>query len=362
MKPDSILSESRLKGGHAFAKLMTMVAWAGAISHLCFMGVFAWFGWQALVLANIVSVALFAGIGIALRRTRRTRLLANIAVVEVLTHAALATLCLGWDSGFHFYLMSAVAVIAVGNNLKKAQRWIALLMVAGGYVALRFATHRMDPWYEVSTPVLRAMEYSNIIAMMLLLVVGAAVHLSAVLDGERQLMDLAGSDPLTGLPNRRRWLEAATDAHQHLRRSGAPFSVLLVDVDHFKSVNDHYGHAAGDEALRMIAKTLKHGLRGVDTIGRWGGEEFAVVLAGARRVDAMRAAEQLRRQIAALELDLQGSVVRLSVTVGAAQAHPGEDVLAVVKRADEALYIGKASGRNRVETSPAPLAAAQLTA
>ncbi len=362
MTPAPLLSESRLKEGHVFAKLMTMVAWAGAISHLCFMAVFAWFGWQALVLANVVSVALFTSIGIALPRTRRTLLLANVAVFEVLAHAALATLCLGWESGFHFYLMSAVAVIAVGNNLKNAQRGIALMMVAGGYVALRFATHRMAPWYEVPTSVLHVMEYFNIVAMVLLLVVGAAVHLTAVLEGERQLVDLAGSDPLTGLPNRRHWLEAATHAHQHLRRSGAPFSVLLVDVDHFKSVNDHYGHAAGDEALRVIAQTLKHGLRGIDTIGRWGGEEFAVVLAGARRVDAMRAAEQLRRRIAALELDLQGSTVRLSVTVGAAQAHPGEDVLAVVQRADEALYIGKASGRNRVETSPAPLAAASHTA
>jgi diguanylate cyclase (GGDEF)-like protein len=360
--PASVLSESRINAGKVFGRLMTMVAWAGAATHAVFLVVFAWFGWPTLVVANVVSVTLFVGIGIALRRTRHTRLLANLAMVEVIAHAVLATLCLGWDSGFHFYLMAAVAVFAVGNNLKAMARWCTLILVAGTYVGLRAATHLLAPWYEVSEPLLRTLEYSNIVAMVMLMAVGASVHLSAVIQGERRLMHLVDTDPLTGLANRRLWLDAAGKASHALRRNGVPFSVLIVDVDHFKAVNDRHGHAGGDEALRIIGRTLQRGLRGIDSISRWGGEEFAIVLAGARREDAMRVAESLRRQVAALELQLPGGLVRLSVTVGAAQAVAGEDVLDVVQRADVALYHGKAAGRNRVETSPAPLAEAHWPA
>jgi diguanylate cyclase (GGDEF)-like protein len=360
--PASVLSEARINSGKVFGRLMIMVAWAGAATHAVFLVAFAWFGWYALMLANVFSMTLFVGIGIALRRTRHTRLLANLAMVEVIVHAALATLCLGWDSGFHFYLMAAVAVFAVGNNLKAVARWVTLILVAGCYVGLRAVTHELTPWYAVSAPVLHTLEYSNIIAMVVLLAVGASVHLSAVIQGERRLMLLADTDPLTGLANRRLWLDAAGKACHALRRNGVPFSVLIVDVDHFKAVNDRHGHAGGDEALRIIGHTLQRGLRGIDSISRWGGEEFAIVLAGARREDAMRVGEGLRRQVAALDLHLRSGPVRLSVTVGAAQAVAGEDVMDVVQRADVALYHGKAAGRNRVETSPAPLAEAHWPA
>jgi diguanylate cyclase (GGDEF)-like protein len=360
--PASVLSEARINSGKVFGRLMTMVAWAGAASHTVFLIVFAWFNWQALVLANVVSVTLFVGIGVALRGPAHTRLLANLAMIEVVTHAALATLLLGWGSGFHLYVMAAVAISAVGNNFKPVARWLTLFVIAGCYVGLRAVTHQVMPWYEVPVTVMRTMEYCNIVATVLLLAVGAAVHLRAVIQGERRLMHLADTDPLTGLANRRLWLDAAGKACHALRRNGVPFSVLIVDVDHFKAVNDRHGHAGGDEALRIIGRTLERGLRGIDSISRWGGEEFAIVLAGARREDAMRVGEGLRRQVAALELQLPGGPVRLSVTVGAAQALAGEDVMDVVQRADVALYHGKAAGRNRVETSPAPLTEAHWPA
>ncbi|KQP13780.1 GGDEF domain-containing protein [Pseudorhodoferax sp. Leaf267] len=350
-----LTSESRLKNGKTFARLMMFVAVGGATTHLGFMAVFAWFGWHALVALNLVSVLVFVGIGVAIRRSRRYRFIANLAALEYVAHAVLAVRCLGWESGFHFYLMAVVAVFCIGTNLKPLPKWLTMAGMAMGYAALRYMSHQVAPWYTVSTPALHGLEYFNIIAMVLLLAMGASVHLGAVVRGEKMLLDLADTDPLTGLVNRRHWVEAAQQAQRRLREERLPFSVLLADVDHFKSINDRYGHAAGDEVLRAISQVLRKALRGVDTIGRWGGEEFAVLLSGADEGDASRVAEALRSQIAAMELRVGGQVVALSMTLGAAQAQHGEPVLAVVQRADVALYRGKAAGRNRVETSPAPL-------
>lgn len=354
-----LTSESRLRGGKVFARLMLFVAYGGVATHLGFMAVFAWFGWHALVVVNLFSVLMFLGIGVALKRSHRYRLIANLAALEYVTHAVLTVLCLGWESGFHFYLMAVVAVFCIGTNLKPLPKWLAMIGLALGYAGLRYASHHVAPWYVVSTPVLHGLEYFNIIAMVLLLAMGASVHLGAVIRGEKILLDLADTDPLTGLVNRRHWLEAAQKAHRRLHEESLPFSVLLADVDHFKSINDRFGHATGDEVLRAISSALKTAVRGIDTVGRWGGEEFAVLLSGANEDDALRVAEELRGQIAGLDLRVDGHTVPLSMTLGAAQAQPGELVLAVVQRADVALYRGKAAGRNRVETSPAPLVRAQ---
>lgn len=350
-----LLSPARLTSGKVFARLMFFAACGGVATHLSFAVAFAWFGWHALAALNVASVLVFLGIGFALTRSRRYRVIANVAAVEYVAHAVLAVLCLGWDSGFHFYLMAVVAVFCVGTNLKPLPKWITMGGMALGYAALRYATHHTAPWYTVPAPILHGLEYFNIIAMVMLLAVGASVHLGAVVRGEKMLLNLADTDPLTGLVNRRRWLDAAQRAQRQMREQQLPFSVLLADVDHFKAINDRHGHAAGDEALRAISGVLRNAVRGVDTVGRWGGEEFAVLLSGIRQHDALHVAEALRERIAAMELRVDGQIVPLSMTVGAAEASPGEPVMAVVQRADAALYRGKAGGRNRVETSPAPL-------
>lgn len=348
-------SETPAHAGKVLAQLMLFVAAGGITTHLIFATISLWFGWHALAALNLFGALCFTGIGFALRHSRHTRLIANLAAFDYVAHAVLAVLGLGWDSGFHFYLMAVVAVFSVGSNLKPAPKWICIITLALGYALLRYVSHVVDPWYAVPAPVLRGLEYANIIAMVLLLAMGASVHLGAVIRSEKILLNLADTDPLTGLSNRRHWLEGAQLSLRRLRDENLPFSVLLADVDHFKSINDRFGHAVGDEALRAISRTLKKAVRGVDSIGRWGGEEFVVLLSGAREADALRVAEELRSRIAAMELRVDGRIVPLSMTVGAAEAQVNESVLSVLQRADMALYRGKAAGRNRVETSPAPL-------
>ncbi len=167
-------------------------------------------------------------------------------------------------------------------------------------------------------------------------------------------LELAVTDPLTGLRNRRyvlRHLEGL------LRGGGA--AVLLLDADRFKSINDSYGHAAGDQALREMAERLKQSLRAADVVARYGGEEFMVVLASAPLEYAQAVAERLRAGIAATPIVLGNVSLRLTASIGIAVALQGMNVAAVIAAADTALYRAKSLGRDRCETaSAADLAAA----
>jgi len=153
------------------------------------------------------------------------------------------------------------------------------------------------------------------------------------------------TDSLTGLRNRRGFLEACDHALRRSRRSGQPLSVILADLDHFKKVNDARGHAAGDDVLKGVAREFVASLREQDTVGRWGGEEFVVLLPDTDLAGALRAAENLRRRVEGLAIEAGEGF--LTVSLGVAEYRPGTDIEETVARADRALYRAKEEGRNR---------------
>ncbi len=161
-------------------------------------------------------------------------------------------------------------------------------------------------------------------------------------------LELAVTDPLTGLRNRRY-------VHRHLEGilRGEKASILLLDVDRFKAINDSYGHAAGDAALREVAERLRANLRAADVVARFGGEEFLVVLANAPPEDAAIVAERLRAALGAVPIGIGPARLGISISIGVAVAPAGTDVSAVIAAADAALYRAKARGRNRVEVARA---------
>jgi diguanylate cyclase (GGDEF)-like protein len=165
----------------------------------------------------------------------------------------------------------------------------------------------------------------------------------------------AASDPLTGLPNRRAFSSRAADEVTRHLKLNRPFSILMVDVDFFKKVNDTYGHAAGDEVLRTLASILSSTVRKSDIVARYGGEEFILLLPDTDLTGAMRVAEKIRDAVRSKPVEIKGipSPIRITVSVGAAQFSPRsmETLDAVVERADSALYRAKQNGRDRVEFS-----------
>jgi two-component system cell cycle response regulator len=129
---------------------------------------------------------------------------------------------------------------------------------------------------------------------------------------------------------------------------GAPFGIMLADLDELKKINDTHGHAAGDAALVTVAKTLSGCLRASDVLGRWGGDEFLVILPGITEDILAHTSERCRALVARSTVPVEGSQVRVTISAGAAMAAPGDSSESLLKRADQHLYSSKRSGRNRV--------------
>jgi diguanylate cyclase (GGDEF)-like protein len=167
---------------------------------------------------------------------------------------------------------------------------------------------------------------------------------------EFELAKLASTDPLTGLPNRRYFLEAASREFEHIRRFGGSASVVMIDLDHFKALNDTYGHAAGDEALRSVTRACR--LRDTDVLARWGGEEFVALLPGTDEEGALIVAEKLRCAVSEEPIEVGSTNITVTASLGVAQVWSHDKAIdEALGRADRALYTAKKAGRNRVKRS-----------
>ena len=186
---------------------------------------------------------------------------------------------------------------------------------------------------------------------------GRTKHLQDALLGQAERLEqLVFEDPLTGLLNRRAILSQLDATVSGARRHGRDLSVLMIDIDHFKSFNDQHGHPVGDQVLVTVAHRLRDRLRAEDWLGRLGGEEFVAVLPDTDPDDAQRVAEDLRSCVEQIRVPTGGQEVSVTVSIGWATLDD-EDAEALVHRADEALYAAKDAGRNAVRgpSSPATL-------
>jgi diguanylate cyclase (GGDEF)-like protein len=281
---------------------------------------------------------------------------------------------------------SAIGLMPDGGRLRvgifsATVGWIFLAMARSLHAHARDRLHLRRPWllaapclcaaaaawYRALTAVLSSVQLSNeaaasigldVRAALVFMVVALAVHATLVsLVVGRLLAELrhkARHDPLTGLLNRRAMEEAIGTQMQRGRRTGETHSLLMLDVDHFKSINDRLGHSVGDLVLQNVATILQAHVRKIDHVARVGGEEFLVLMPGASLDTARPVAERLREQLAAGLPQLQEANVSLSASIGIAEwADHTEDMSRLLVRADAALYRAKAQGRNCVVASDA---------
>lgn len=158
----------------------------------------------------------------------------------------------------------------------------------------------------------------------------------------------ADIEVLTGLYNRRYMMARLQDEYERSVRSGRPFSLILTDIDYFKTINDAYGHDCGDEVLKGLSKVLMNAVRSVDVLCRWGGEEFLMLLPDTDLDSAKVLADRIRRAVAEEVFDYEGKAFKLTMTFGVSSFSEALTIKELIKRADQALYKGKASGRNIV--------------
>jgi len=260
------------------------------------------------------------------------------------------------DSLINEATRSARTLLVTGLDARRDHALTALLPHASNLAVLPLRTERGKGVLVVEYGPVRASRVERRVVSMLERYrdeLGARLSQLWLIDSLRQAATI---DPLTGVANRARLRESLRELTQHATRTGQPLSLLMLDVDHFKRVNDTHGHAAGDDVLRQVASVLKGTVRPYDVVARYGGEEFVVILPGAELHDAIVVAERVRSALPA-------ATVPYSVTAsfGATRFDPAvDDVDNVIKRADALLYDAKRGGRNRIVASDVAPAAPLL--
>jgi diguanylate cyclase (GGDEF)-like protein len=250
----------------------------------------------------------------------------------------LATVRLTWRRGRQHDTPAFAVLMAGGHGL------LALVLLARAVQALSVgATTKIS---------IDAPGHSSVPLVIAFLFLGGLINLAQVrlVLGRllQRLTSQAQTDALTGTANRRGLVRHLEEVHARAQRGGHGYVVLMVDVDHFKAINDEHGHAEGDLVLKRVAQNLRDGLRAGDVVARWGGEEFCVLLPRIGLAEACALAQRITVQIAA------AGPPRVTVSIGVAEVQvPSEDADAVIRRADAALYSAKQAGRNRVVTAAA---------
>lgn len=249
-------------------------------------------------------------------------------------------------------LILAFGMFGLRGRVVAGMAWAGLAMLAAAMVFAHWVwPRRFVPAQELATAAMALAAFS---AMAVL--TGRLSRIRERLTQQREQLnaalahnaELASRDMLTGLHNRRHGEQQLRLALQRQRRTGAPLALAMIDLDHFKSINDRHGHAVGDAVLQAFARAAEPVLRGTDLLVRWGGEEFMLLLEGADARAAAVALQRLRDAVQACSVPAAGLRVAFRFSAGLAQAQPGEGAETLLQRADRALYAAKQQGRDRV--------------
>ena len=327
---------------------------------------YRWFARWALLLAGLIHV-LFILISLKLdahdyaiysllsamlypliyRFAASGRFLLTITAVWCLliVHEAVSTYFFSWTAGFALYLVLLPQVLFMYEGISLRTRLISLCVLIV-FVVWRASVSIGQP--GAVTLSANAIHLLYLLNFTLTLIAASSLSLlvfSAVRKMERALSTLAATDALTGLRNRRSFIDSMDELIRASTRRQDSFSIGVLDIDHFKQINDIHGHDVGDEILRLCARILRDNLKAGDMAFRWGGEEFVILFREASLETARLAADRLRKLMQSASDHTQ--LPRFTVTIGLAEWHSGESKEQLFQRADQALYSGKQAGRDR---------------
>jgi diguanylate cyclase (GGDEF)-like protein len=219
-----------------------------------------------------------------------------------------------------------------------------------GFCLLCTALNAIAGYLELSYADYENITFNRILATLVLYSVSFLLYRNSL--SESVLKRLATTDPLTGALNRRHFMELMAREQRRAERYNAVFSVLMVDIDHFKRINDTHGHQVGDQAIQAMTQACEKALRPTDLLARYGGEEFIITLTHTDQAGAARVAERLRESVTQIELTTDQGPLKMTISVGVSTFYKRSLLEEVIGRADQALYQAKNSGRNRVCLSP----------
>lgn len=262
-------------------------------------------------------------------------------------------LLFGISYSFHMYFLVGMPLIySLFTKQQQSARVIySLLSVSLLIVAVFFS----DGWvqsYPLAESKVRLMQLLNTVSSFIVLSVAIYLFTNLMEKAEQNAYENSVTDFLTGLSNRRFFINQAEEVLELSKRNNEPFSVVFVDIDHFKQINDHYGHAVGDQVLKMVAGLLKENVRSSDLLSRFGGEEFVILFANTPREQAMAKAEVIRLGIRAAQMPVDGNVTASFEVTSFYQ--DDYELRAILKRADDAMYLAKDAGRNCIKSDIQP--------
>jgi diguanylate cyclase (GGDEF)-like protein len=347
----------RMRLSQAGLAMLLMAVSVAVMHYVVFTGDahagFVWW-WTLFALGGLALFFVAIRSGATLRRDDPSLTLPQI--VYAIAVAAAAYALAGPMRGAVFPLLGVTLMFGMFQLHPRVVAWTSVYAVSLFGVVMAFMSWRAPAVYRPEV------EFSHflIVAATIPAVSLLAGRLSRMRERQRRqkrelaialgrIQELATRDQLTGLVNRRHMLELLEQERQRCVRSGRTFCIALIDVDHFKRVNDSVGHAAGDEVLRTFAREAQRTIRVADVLARWGGEEFVLMLSDTHATLARGALERLRERIAAMVVNANGVEVRITVSAGLTEHIAGETVPQALERADRALYEAKAQGRDRVQ-------------
>lgn len=321
-------------------------------AHAVFYTVYDAEGFRALIVTDAVAAVAFVGV-LLLVRAGRAHAAALGVLALALVQIVVATAHMGWPSGVHLYLLAGGPLgLLLFSDRQRALRWASIVVAASVFLLCQVTMPLSRALVALPEPMITFLFTVNAgLTAVVISVIAVATHLraahssQAAADATARAEYLAATDPLTGLPNRR----PVTETLEALASVGSgSYCLAIADLDHFKRLNDAYGHSCGDRVLATIGRRLREQLRLTDTVGRWGGEEFVFVLPGATLEEATAMLERVRAIVADHAVPCAGHSHEVTVSIGVTDGLDDERAHRVIKRADDALYAAKSGGRNSV--------------
>lgn len=358
-EPDPASKDSPSDPREVFRSTYVHCCFWAALLHAVFLLGFALTGVVPMALFNVASIAAWLGAAALLHRDRMAAGMV-LTVGELTLHAVAAVAAVGWAAGFQYYLLFFPLIFFLGPLPGRLFVWLGGVILPGLLLGgLELLSLARNPEYVLDPRVLTFFRTGNLVAALGLMTLIALIYARVTRYAQERVRSLtdelqrqASTDPVTGLANRRALEERLDVEHARAQRTGQNYCLLMVDLDHFKAVNDRYGHPTGDRILKEVAELMRDQLRAIDLVGRWGGEEFLVLLPETGFEGGHRVAEKIRARIERTEFEGAGQPFGLTLTVGFASCGANEAMRWCLKRADDALLRGKEANRNQVVASP----------
>ncbi len=340
----------RLEHMSYYSKAGHFTLLAAAIAHALLIPLFYLLDLYTLSGVNVLSVILylycFRGYPDALAK-RDFSVIGGLVYLEFIAHAFLTCYFIGLESGFQYYIYILATVSFFGLRVPIALNYYRVLFLLCIGVFLEIWMSQTLPQVSLDKNVLLLMRSINLSIFILLAGTISILFGKASVGYQDALRELTMVDELTGLNNRHSLSYIARKEISRSKRSGDPLSLLIIDIDHFKKINDTNGYLCGDQVLCHVADIVSSISRQEDTVGRWGGDEFMVIMPNTGVTALENSAARMRAKLESASLECKGKKVAVTATIGGSNLSMTDSFLALISRADDALLKGKASGRNR---------------